>query len=62
MVIQGWTGMWIGLIRTEVGGNVNFSKNTAMDPSVVPGSDSSEVQTNVIAEISSATATLLLLR
>jgi hypothetical protein len=49
VVLQGWTGMWIGLIRTDVGGTVNFSKNTAMDPSVVPGSDSSEVQTNVIA-------------
>ena len=49
VMLQGWTGMWIGLIRTEVGGNVNFSKNTAMDTSVVPGSDSSEVQTNVIA-------------
>lgn len=49
VVIQGWTGMWIGVIRVQVGGNVNFSSNTAMDPSVVPGSDSSEVQTNVIA-------------
>jgi len=49
LIIQGWTGMWIGLIRNDVGGNVDFSKNTAMDTSVVPGSDSSEVQTNVIA-------------
>jgi hypothetical protein len=49
LIVQGWTGMWIGLIRNHVGGNVNFSKNTAMDTSVVPGSDSSEVQTNVIA-------------
>jgi hypothetical protein len=49
LVVQGWTGMWIGVIRVQVGGNVNFSKNTAQDPSVVPGSDSSEVQTNVIA-------------
>jgi len=49
LIIQGWTGMWIGLVRNQVGGNVNFSKNTAMDTSVVPGSDSSEVQTNVIA-------------
>lgn len=49
LIIQGWTGMWIGVIRNQVGGNVNFSKNTAMDTSVVPGSDSSEVQTNAIA-------------
>ena len=49
LVIQGWTGMWIGIIRNQVGGNVNFSKNTAMDTSVVPGVDSSEVQTNSIS-------------
>ena len=48
LIVQGWTGMWIGAIRNHVGGNVNFSKNTAMDTSVVPGLDSSEVQTNVI--------------
>jgi hypothetical protein len=48
LIVQGWTGQWIGFIRNQVGGNANFSKNTAMDPSVVPGSDSSEVQTNVI--------------
>ena len=48
VIVQGWTGMWIGVIRAQVGGNVIFSGNTAMDPSVVPGSDSSEVQTNVI--------------
>ena len=49
LVLQGWSGLWIGAIRNHVGGNVNFSKNTALDTSVVPGLDSSEVQTNVIA-------------
>jgi hypothetical protein len=49
LIIQGWTGTWIGLVRNQVGGNVNFSKNTAMDTSEPPGSDSSEVQTNAIA-------------
>lgn len=48
LIVQGWTGMWIGAIRNNVGGNVIFSRNTALDTSVVPGSDSSEVQTNVI--------------
>lgn len=48
LIVQGWTGLWIGVIRDQVGGNVIFSGNTAMDTSVVPGSDSSEVQTNVI--------------
>ena len=49
LVLQGWSGQWIGAIRNDVGGNVNFSKNTALDTSTVPGSDSSEVQTNVIS-------------
>jgi len=48
LIVEGWTGQWIGVIRDQVGGNVIFSRNTAMDPSVVPGSDSSEVQTNAI--------------
>ena len=49
LVLQGWSGQWIGAIRNDVGGNVNFSKNNALDTSTVPGSDSSEVQTNVIS-------------
>ena len=48
LIVQGWTGLWIGAIRNQVGGNVIFARNTAMDTSVVPGSDSSEIQTNVI--------------
>ena len=48
LIVQGWTGMWIGAIRNHVGGNVIFSRNTALDTTVVPGSDSSEIQTNVI--------------
>jgi hypothetical protein len=48
LIVQGWTGQWIGLIRDRVGGNVIFARNTAMDTSVVPGSDSSEIQTNAI--------------
>jgi hypothetical protein len=49
LIIHGWSGMWMGVIRDTVGGNVIVSKNTALDPSVVPGSDSTEVMTNVIA-------------
>ena len=48
LILQGWSGQWIGVIRDQVGGNVIFSRNSALDTSVVPGSDSSEVQTNVI--------------
>jgi hypothetical protein len=55
LVVMGWTGGWIGLIRNHVGGNVIFSHNRSVinglvDPPV-PGQvdpDSSEVMTNVI--------------
>ena len=40
--------MWIGAIRNHVSGNVTVSNNTAANPSTLPGSDSTEVQTNVI--------------
>lgn len=49
LILQGWQGQWIGAIRNQVGGNVDFSKNTADDTSVLPGSDSSEVMTNEIS-------------
>ena len=49
LILQGWSGLWMGAIRNQVGGNVNVSKNTALDTSVIPGFDSTEVQTNVIA-------------
>jgi hypothetical protein len=42
LVVTGWNGWWIGLIRNHVNGGVVFSGNTGADP------DSSEVQTNVI--------------
>jgi hypothetical protein len=56
LIIQGWTGGWIGIIRDHVGGNVVFSNNTSVltfDEETgmpVPGTDpdSSEVATNVI--------------
>lgn len=48
VVMQGWHGLWIGLIRNHVGGNVIFSRNIADDLSQLPGSDSSEVVTNDI--------------
>lgn len=49
LILQGWSGLWMGAIRNDVGGNVNVSKNTALDTSEVPGIDSTEVMTNVIA-------------
>lgn len=46
LVIQGWHGGWIGLIRNTVDGNVIFSKNVSRsNPETGPGmdEDSSEV-------------------
>lgn len=48
LVVQGWTGLWFGVIRDVVGGNVVIKNNTASDPSQIPGSDSTEVATNTI--------------
>jgi hypothetical protein len=48
LIIQGWRGLWLGVIRATVGGNVIVANNTAADTSQVPGSDSTEVQTNTI--------------
>lgn len=48
LVIQGWSGLWLGVIRDTVGGNAIVSKNVAADTSQEPGSDSTEVQTNHI--------------
>ena len=46
LVIQGWRGGWIGLIRNQVDGNVIFAKNVSLsNPETGPGTDedSSEV-------------------
>lgn len=55
LVVDGWTGGWIGLIRNHVAGNVIFSHNRSVINGLVnppvPGQvdpDSSEVMTNVI--------------
>jgi hypothetical protein len=51
LIIQGWSGGWIGLVRDVVGGNVIFSNNTSVitdDGSAPPDSDSSEVMTNTV--------------
>lgn len=47
--IQGWSGLWMGVIRDTVGGNVIVNHNTATDTSQLPGSDSTEVANNDIA-------------
>ncbi|HET7044069.1 MAG TPA: hypothetical protein VFI37_04400 [Gaiellaceae bacterium] len=49
VVIQGWHGFWMGLLRTTVGGNVIIANNTAADTSQLPGIDSTEVVNNDIA-------------
>ena len=47
--VFGWKGLWMGLIRNTVGGSVWVLGNRAADTSVLPGSDSTEVQTNDIS-------------
>jgi hypothetical protein len=49
LIIQGWSGLWMGVIRANVGGNVIVANNAAADTSVLPGSDSTEVMTNHIS-------------
>ncbi|HET7130411.1 MAG TPA: hypothetical protein VFJ93_15175 [Gaiellaceae bacterium] len=49
VVIHGWTGLWFGVIRTDVGKNVIVTDNAAADPTTLPGIDSSEIVTNTIA-------------
>lgn len=49
VIVQGWHGGWVGVIRVDVGGNVIVANNVASDPSTLPGSDSTEVVTNTIA-------------
>jgi hypothetical protein len=54
LIVQGWHGGWIGLIRNTVGGNVIFSKNVSRsNPETGPGTDedSSEVQGSDLAAI-----------
>jgi len=55
VIIQGWTGGWLGVIRVHVGGNLIVNNNTSVinglvDPPV-PGevdTDSTEIMTNVV--------------
>lgn len=49
VVLQGWNGLWIGLFRSQVGGNVIFSKNSGNQTSESGLPDSSEVANNVIS-------------
>src|SRR5436190_7443686 len=55
LIIDGWTGGWIGVIRAHVGGNLIFNNNTSVINGLVsppvPGEvdpDSSEIMTNVV--------------
>ncbi|MBS1862894.1 MAG: hypothetical protein JSS68_14420 [Actinobacteria bacterium] len=48
LIVQNWTGLWFGIIRDEVGGNVIVANNAAADPTTDPGIDSSEIVTNTI--------------
>jgi hypothetical protein len=49
VVLQGWTGLWIGMFRSQVGGNVVFSRNSGNQIGENGLPDSSELADNVIA-------------
>lgn len=54
VVLQGWSGLWIGLFRSQVGGNVDFSKNAGTQTGMINGvptgvPDSSEIASNAIS-------------
>ena len=49
LTVLGWQGLWFGVIRNTIGGSVLLFHNKAADPSVDPGSDSTEVVTNTIS-------------
>jgi hypothetical protein len=49
VVLQGWTGLWIGIFRSQVGGNLIFSHNTGDQIGETGTPDSSEVADNVIS-------------
>jgi hypothetical protein len=49
VLIQNWTGLWFGVVRDTVGGNVVVTNNRAADTSQIPGSDSTEIVTNTIS-------------
>ncbi len=51
VIIQGWQGGWLGVIRVVVGGNLLVAKNASVvtdDGSPPPDLDSTEVQTNQV--------------
>jgi hypothetical protein len=50
LVVQGWHGGWLGVIRDHVGGNVIVSDNESVLTEEGPGvdSDSTEVMSNVV--------------
>ena len=49
VTLQGWSGLWIGLLRTNLGGNVVFSNNAGTQTGIEEFEgilDSSEIATN----------------
>ncbi len=50
LVVQGWRGGWLGIIRDQVSGNVLVRNNESVLTETGPGvdSDSTEVQTNTV--------------
>jgi hypothetical protein len=52
VALQGWSGLWIGLLRSTVGGNVIFSKTSGTQTGEPPFEgilDSTEIADNVVS-------------
>lgn len=48
VVVVGWSGLWFGIIRNTIGRNVVVVHNRAVDPSTLPGSDSTEIMGSAV--------------
>jgi hypothetical protein len=52
LILQGWSGLWIGVLRTAVGGNVIVANNSGIqtgdEPPYIGVPDSTEIVSNTI--------------
>jgi hypothetical protein len=49
VILRGWSGLWIGLFRSQIGGNVVFSHNAGTAIGGLGTLDSSEIADNVVS-------------
>jgi hypothetical protein len=49
VTMTGWHGFWFGFLRNTVHGNMTITNNTAVDPTVLSGIDSTEIVANHVS-------------